>query len=102
YIGIREVVLKRKMPVYHIDHHSGWSPEESDALRERMQSMKVPILDYDQLCAYVMTMHRRRSPLISNDEEWGLASEVLAETDPIARAIGPRVAAGITRQIITA
>jgi hypothetical protein len=83
YDGIREVVLKRNMGVYHIDHHSGWSPEGADVLANRMRSMGVPIMDYVQLCALVARMHRGKSPLVSNDEDWGLASEELVETNPM-------------------
>jgi hypothetical protein len=89
YSGIREIVLRRKMAVYHIDHHSGWSPEGADTLTKRMNAMGVPILNYEQLCTHVLAMHRRKSPLISNDEHWGLGSEVLVETDPTARLTRP-------------
>jgi hypothetical protein len=85
YSGIREVVLKRNMALYHVDHHSGWSPEGADVLVNRMRSMGVPILEYEQLCSYVMAMHQRKLQLITNDESWGLASEDLLETDPVTR-----------------
>ena len=88
YDGAREVVLKRKMGVYHIDHHSGWSPEGADTLVNRMRSMGVPILDYAQLCSLVSAMHKEKSPLISNDEGWGLAAEDLVETNPVTGHTG--------------
>jgi hypothetical protein len=102
YSGIREIVLRRKMGVYHIDHHSGWSPEGADTLTKRMHAMGVPILNYDQLCAHVLAMHRRKSPLISNDEHWGLESDTLVETDPTARLTRPVDAPALAEPAVTA
>jgi hypothetical protein len=103
YSGIREIVLRRKLAVYHIDHHSGWSPEGADTLTKRMNAMGVPILNYDQLCAHVLAMHRRKSPLISNDERWGLESDTLVETDPTVRLTKPvNDAPALAEQAVTA
>jgi hypothetical protein len=96
YHRAREVVLKGKKRLYHIDHHSGWSPEGSDALAIRMRSMGVPILDYEQLCSYVRGMHEKTSPSIFNDANWGLALEDLTEIDPVT---GQRRIAEVARPL---
>ncbi|HYM90084.1 MAG TPA: hypothetical protein VEW91_00445 [bacterium] len=87
YSGVREVVLKGDMRMYHLDHSSGWSTE----LAQRMRSIGLPFLDDEQFRSYIRVMHERRSPTIFNDESWGLATEDLVETDPVTRrAEAPR------------
>ncbi len=102
YSGAREVVLKGKKRLYHIDHHSGWSPEAADLLATRMSSLGVPMLDYEQLCSHVTAMHMKKSPLIFNDENWGLALEDLAETDPVTGQTGHAEVARSVRQAVRA
>jgi hypothetical protein len=80
--GLREVVLHRDMRLYHIDHHSGWSPESADILIQRMNLLGVPVLDFQQYWSYVLLLRTGRLPLICNSDGWGLASETLPEITP--------------------
>ena len=78
--GARQVVLPEPHRLYHIEHHSGWTPEQTQTLRARMASLGVPMLD---LVEYEDSMARRgkgAGPITVNGETWGLAHETLRET----------------------
>jgi hypothetical protein len=82
--GVRERLLTDPMRIYHIEHGtgSGWAPFEGEkALFGRLEAAKVPRLDEDQFDAWVIQMRRERKPIIFNDESWGLADEILTETE---------------------
>jgi len=68
--------------MYHIEHSSGWTPEteRTQILNKRLASLKVPQLSGEQLDALVTLMHQTKKPLIINNEEWGLKSNMLIET----------------------
>jgi len=86
--GVREVVLRGPMRAYHIDHHSGWSPEGSVALVSRLTSLGVPVLEYRRYRHYVAAMRRGDAPVIFNNGGWGLGAEALVEGDPVVRRLG--------------
>jgi hypothetical protein len=83
HAGIREVILNRRCHLYHIDHESGWSPQEAVRLVRRMESLQVPVVDRELYDGWVATMTRQGRPIIFNDEDWGLAQEELPEIDPL-------------------
>ena len=80
FAGIKEVVLDA--PIYHIDHDSGWTLEvEKDrSLYKRLEKNKVPVMSIKELDKWIATMHRNKSPIIYNNEDWGLANVDLKET----------------------
>ncbi len=82
--GAREVVLHGKKCAYHIEHGSGWSPGEMQRLVDRMRAIGVPMLDHSAYLSWIVRMKDDPHALVVNAEDWGLASESLAETDPIA------------------
>jgi hypothetical protein len=80
--GAREVVLGGRKRLYHIEHGSGWSPEEADRLIGRMRSLGVPVLDFASYKRWIEGMRNDPAARIFNHEHWGLGLEQLPETDP--------------------
>jgi hypothetical protein len=78
--GVAEEVLRSPMRVYHIEHGSGWTPEESAKLMERVTAKGIPVLHYREKLAWAFEMRRYNGPLITNSEDWGLGNEHLRET----------------------
>jgi hypothetical protein len=85
--GAVEEVLRDPMRAYHIEHGagSGWTPEGAAKLMERLAAKGIPVLDYHEVIRWAIEMRRQDSPLIFNQEDWGLGNEGLRET-----VIGPR------------
>ncbi|MEX0267940.1 hypothetical protein AB3R30_02240 [Leptolyngbyaceae cyanobacterium UHCC 1019] len=81
YAGIKEIILDDPMRMYHIEHTSGWTPEteRTQILNKRLALLKVPQLSSEQFDALVTLMQQTKKPLIVNNEEWGLNSNVLPE-----------------------
>ncbi len=90
--GLREVVLREPMRIYHIEHGlgSGWSPEGERKLYERITSRGITWISKEQVLEQARSMYRR-GPLVVNDDGWGLGRETLAETHPTppAGALAP-------------
>ena len=82
HAGIREVVLRDPMRIFHIQHlsASGATPEGEEELKARVARKNVPIIDYPSLLSYFNHMRRFDVPLIFSGENWGLAAEALPET----------------------
>lgn len=81
YAGSREVVLRGSdMRLYHIEHASGWSPDEVPRLIQRLNDRGIPWIDMPEFDDWVACMRATQQPLIFNDGNWGLASEKLDET----------------------
>src|SRR6266550_651731 len=83
--GARTVNLQPPMAALHLEHSagSGWTPEASGKLFERLDAVGVPYLstnDY-RLAAWKIVRGGRRSPPI-NGPDWGLASHTFATTRP--------------------
>ncbi|MCU1334850.1 MAG: hypothetical protein JWO19_431 [Bryobacterales bacterium] len=87
YGGAREEVLAEPMRIYHIEHGSGsgWTPEGQQKLYERLALKRIPVLDNEDVLQWGAQMRRLNSPMIFNNEDWGLANLDLPETVP-----GPR------------
>jgi len=82
YSGLKEVILSTSMPVYHIDHSSGWTPESNDSLDARLSSVKLPKIQESELDDYAFQMHSNKAPIIFNQLNWGLVDDNLVETFP--------------------
>lgn len=75
--GLREVILPNRMRIYHMDHAPGIASERR--FKEIMDITGVPILLWPQVRAWMKRMHDEETPIIFNDDEWGLATDVLTE-----------------------
>ena len=77
--GAREEILSEPMRIYHIEHASGWSPEQQARLFERMTKNGVGWLDNQEVLAWAAQMERWNTAMIFNRENWGLAELELPE-----------------------
>jgi hypothetical protein len=82
YAGIREVVLREPMRIFHIEHFSGagWTPEGEQARVSRIESKGVSVLQNVDLVNWIDRMRRFNAPAIFTLDDWGLAGEDLPET----------------------
>ena len=78
--GLREKVFKDPMRMYHMEHSSGWTPEQQDNLFKRLKDKDIPYLSFEEFKLLAKQMHREKRPIIFNKEDWGLGSEILLET----------------------
>jgi len=84
--GIREVYLGKSAPVYHIEHEpgSGFTPESSDKLFDRLAARGIPYLDWhkdvEPMVAKMDEQRARGAPIRYNDADWGYANLRFAET----------------------
>ena len=83
HAGIREVMMGRRCHAYHLDHESGWSPQEAIRLVRRMEDLNVPVVDHQLYNAWIETMRGQRGANIFNGEDWGLERENLPEIEPV-------------------
>ena len=82
HAGVREVMPGRRCHAYHLDHESGWSPQEAIRLVRRMEDLHVPVVNHQLYTAWVATMRRQEGAIIFNGEDWGLDKEHLTEIEP--------------------
>ena len=82
YSGMREVVLREPIRIFHIEHFSGagWTPEGEQERLSRIESKGVSVLQYMDLVNWIDRMRRFHAPAIFTLEDWGLAGEKLPET----------------------
>jgi hypothetical protein len=82
HAGIREVVLRDPMRIFHIQHFSGagWTPEGEQELYARVARKKVDALVYKDVVQCVDHMRRFDAPIIFSRSNWGLADYDLPET----------------------
>jgi hypothetical protein len=82
YSGMREVVLREPIRIFHIEHFSGagWTPEGEQERLSRIESKGVSVLQHQDLVNWIDRMRRFNAPAIFTLEDWGLAGEVLPET----------------------
>ena len=88
--GVEEAVLPPDHITYHIDHDSGWSPQASatGSLDKSLERRKVVRMSYTDLAHSIRIMKRKRSGLIFNPADWGLACEALPEQQLLKAAVG--------------
>lgn len=81
HAGMREVVLREPMRIYHIEHSSGagWTPEGEAERNARIEAKKVRQIQYAELVAWIDQMRRFNAPVIFTTENWGLADLALHE-----------------------
>lgn len=83
--GIREVHLSESAAVYHIEHApgSGYTPEASEKLFERLAARGIPYLDWHKdvvpMIAKMDAERKDGSPVRYNDETWGYANHQFPE-----------------------
>ena len=77
--GLSEKILKGSLKMYHMEHSSGWTPESSDRLIKRLKNNDIPFFSYEEFVELSSEMHQKKSPIITNKEDWGLGSETLPE-----------------------
>ena len=77
--GLREKILKDPMRLYHMEHSSGWTPEQHDNLFKRLKDKGIPYLSFEEFKLLAKQMHREKRPIIFNKDDWGLGSEILPE-----------------------
>jgi hypothetical protein len=89
--GLRETYIGKEAVVYHIEHSpgSGFTPESSEKLFERLAERGIPCLDWKRDVEPTMEDMRRRraggAPAIYfNESGWGYANTPLAEQCPSA------------------
>jgi hypothetical protein len=80
YGGAEEIMIEEPCRFYHIEHESGWTPEQSQRLRQSMQHRRIPWFDWVDCVEWIEHMQFQQAPAIVNDELWGLASMKLRET----------------------
>jgi len=77
--GLKEKILKDPLRIYHMEHSSGWTPESSDKMFQRLEDKGIPFMNIEEFGRLASKMHKNKSPMISNKEDWGLGSETLPE-----------------------
>ena len=91
--GIKQVILGGKKRLYHIEHGSGWTPEQKRGLAQKIIELGVPMLDEAMLVQWVRQRRGRKNASVLNGENWGLVKEQLNETRiesaPEACSAGP-------------
>lgn len=80
YNGIIEVTLPAKMPIYHIEHGSGYTPESANLLFNRLKQNGIPFLTDSDLNNLVKKMKKTPKPILYNNEQWGMANFDFKET----------------------
>ena len=78
---LREVALKARYRIYHIDHTvgSGWSPAGEEHLFNRLRSLGIPFLNNEDLREWQMRAAQNPMDVIVNRADWGLAAYNLSE-----------------------
>ncbi|MEO7803003.1 MAG: hypothetical protein ABIS18_00715 [Actinomycetota bacterium] len=87
FAGIGEQFLPDPMRIYHIEHSHGWLSEvdpsprlTEDAMdRVRVETPLVPYLSFEQIKKWVSQMDKQKSPMIFNDEGWGIVNQAFPE-----------------------
>ncbi len=87
--GAIEVELPHNMRVYHIDHEdgSGWTPEGSEKLFERLSARGIESLHHLEVFGWATQMRRMQRPIIFNGPDWGLSGQRLPESSRNREAV---------------
>jgi hypothetical protein len=84
HAGIREVILKDPLRIFHIEHGTVWTPESEEEREARASARGVSLVRYQTLLECFHLMRRFNAPLIFSGENWGLAGLDLPESTPCA------------------
>jgi hypothetical protein len=86
YSAMREIYMGKSAPVFHIEHSpgSGFTPESSDKLFERLEARGIPYLDWKRdVEPKIEEMKVRRArgetSVSYNGTDWGFAKSALTE-----------------------
>ncbi|MBN1397654.1 MAG: hypothetical protein JXA06_06455 [Bacteroidetes bacterium] len=82
YGGADEIILGDPMRMYHIEHGSGWTPEQDKELKKRMEFLGIPMLDYRECMNLAGKMFDEQQAINFNNENWGLFDKKLIEVQP--------------------
>ena len=82
HAGAPEEIFAEPMRIYHIEHStgSGWTPEGSGRLFQRLQEQRIPVLETGEVLQWATEMRQQNAPLEFNHASWGLVDHQLAET----------------------
>lgn len=81
--GIKEINLSRKKSIYHIEHGSGYTPEQEKKLFQRLEDKKIPFLTIKDFWSLVKEMDIKRKQgykTIYNSDTWGFSEMDFSET----------------------
>ncbi len=86
YSGLEEIQLKDPFRIYHIEHAmgSGWTPEGKEILNNRLKNANIPQVINNERLILKYIMEQNDKAYIFNNENWGLALDVLLETVTIS------------------
>lgn len=76
---LKEVDLPINMPIYHIDHDSGYTPEKASQLFKRLEEKKIAYLTNDDFEKIANELRSSKEKIVYNDENWGLGNQNLEE-----------------------
>jgi hypothetical protein len=80
YGGAEEVMIQEPCRFYHIEHGAGWTPEQSEQLRKRMEEQGIPWFDWPECVEWIEKMHEDQAAAVVNSDHWGLGNAKLPET----------------------
>lgn len=84
HAGIREVILREPLRIFHIQHFSGagWTPEGEGERTARIEAKRVAVVEYGTFLNWIDMMRRFQAPMIFNRSDWGMGDAVLTEHRP--------------------
>lgn len=80
HYGLKEKILNSTMKIYHMEHSGGWNPEKANEVYQRLKDRGMPFYDFKKYQSLVTQMQNEGRPIIFNNKNWGLGTEVLPET----------------------
>ena len=66
--------------IYHMEHDSGWKPDDKTDIVDRMKMKGISCLTYEQLLVFLIQMGRNQISPVFNTDKWGLSGISLNET----------------------
>lgn len=79
HAGIREVVLREPMRMFHIQHQTTWTPDAEKDRNAKAASMGITALRNDDVVKWIDRMRRFNAPAIFAQANWGLIDVDLPE-----------------------
>lgn len=77
--GLEECVIKPSARLFHIEHGSGFTPEQGEQMYARIRSMGIPILTSGDLRKHQETIYKNKKFTPENPANWGLIDHHLPE-----------------------
>jgi hypothetical protein len=79
--GICEIRLGPRYRIYHIEHASGWTPQNNDQLFARLDAQGIRYLSKEDLAMWRARVAADPQSGLVNDPDWGLAQHKLTERE---------------------